>query len=88
MVKEMDCGIVVSDFKLQSRYYVHFRTNTFGKSMNPSYPPSYCTTTVLLEEIALELCNLQSLICQETNQLGYPFLMTVIVSLRTLPTLE
>ena len=30
MVKAMDCGIVV----LQSRYYVHFRTNTLGKGMN------------------------------------------------------
>ena len=30
----MDCGIVVSEFVLQSRYYVHFRTNTLGKGMN------------------------------------------------------
>ena len=35
MVKAMDCGIVVSEFVLQSRYYVHFRTNTLGKGMNP-----------------------------------------------------
>ena len=35
MVKRMDCGIVVSEFKLQSRYYVHFYSNTLGKSMNP-----------------------------------------------------
>ena len=35
MVKTMDCGIVVSEFELQSRYYVHFRTNTLGKGMNP-----------------------------------------------------
>ena len=25
MVKAMDCGIVVSEFELQSCYYVHFR---------------------------------------------------------------
>ena len=25
MVKAMDCGIVVREFVLQSRYYVHFR---------------------------------------------------------------
>ena len=25
MVKVMDCGIVVSEFVLQSRYYVHFK---------------------------------------------------------------
>ena len=35
MVKEMDCGIVVSEFVLQSHYYVHFRANTLGKVMNP-----------------------------------------------------
>ena len=33
MVKTMDCGIVVSEFELQSRYYV--RTNSLGKGMNP-----------------------------------------------------
>ena len=35
MVKAMNCGIVVSEFVLQSRYYVHFRTNTLWKGMNP-----------------------------------------------------
>ena len=35
MVKAMDCGIVVSEFVLQSRYYVHIRANTLGKGMNP-----------------------------------------------------
>ena len=34
MVKAMDCGIVVSEFVLQSCYYVHFRANTLGKDMN------------------------------------------------------
>ena len=34
IVKAMDGGIVVSEFDLQSRYYIHFRTNTFGKGMN------------------------------------------------------
>ena len=34
MVKAMDCGIVVSELVLQSRYYVHFRANTLGKGMN------------------------------------------------------
>ena len=40
-------------FKLQSRYCVHFRTNTLGKVMNPFIAPiSYglnSTTTVLLQ---------------------------------------
>ena len=34
MVKAVDCGIVVREFVLQSRYHVHFRTNTIGKGMN------------------------------------------------------
>ena len=29
-----DCDSIVSEFKLQSRIYVHFRTNTFWKDMN------------------------------------------------------
>ena len=35
MVKMMDYGIVVSEFELQSHYYIHFRTNTLRKVMNP-----------------------------------------------------
>ena len=35
MVKAVDWGIVVREFALQSRYYVHFRANTLGKGMNP-----------------------------------------------------
>ena len=53
VIKAMDCGIAVKEFELQSRYYVHFRTNTLGKGMNPTNSPSYglnSTTTVLLEE--------------------------------------
>ena len=50
MVKAMDCGIVVSEFILQSCYYVHFRANTLGKGMNPLILPAMGTTTVLLEE--------------------------------------
>ena len=52
MVKAIDCGIVVSEFVLQSHYYVHFRANTIGKGMDTPYPSSYglnSTTTVLLE---------------------------------------
>ena len=39
MVKAMHCGIVVGEFVLQSRYYVHFRANTLGKGMNPLILP-------------------------------------------------
>ena len=34
-VKAMYFWIVVNEFELQSRYYVHFRKNTLGKGMNP-----------------------------------------------------
>ena len=40
MVKAMDCEIVVSDFVLQSRNYVHIRANTLGKGMNPFILPA------------------------------------------------
>ena len=39
IVKAMDCGIVVSEFVLQWRYYVHFRANTLGKGINPLILP-------------------------------------------------
>ena len=39
MVKAMNCGIVVREFVLQSRYYVHFRANTLVKGMNPLILP-------------------------------------------------
>ena len=40
IVKAMDCGIVVREFVLQSRYYVHFRANTLGKGMNTLILPA------------------------------------------------
>ena len=40
MVKAVDCGIVVREFVVQSRYYVHFRANTLGKGMNPLILPA------------------------------------------------
>ena len=40
MVKAMDCGIVVCEFVLQLRYYVHFQANTVGKGMNPLIFPA------------------------------------------------
>ena len=40
MFKAMDCGIVIREFVLQSRYYVHFRANTLGKGMNPLILPA------------------------------------------------
>ena len=40
MVKAMDCGIVVNEFELQSRYDDPFRTNTLGKGLNPLILPT------------------------------------------------
>ena len=49
----LDCDIVKSEFELQSRYYVHFLTNTLGKGMNPTYCSCYglnSTITVFLQD--------------------------------------
>ena len=51
-VKELDCGIVVSEFELQSRYYIHFLEKYLWERYESPYPPKYgvsSTTTVLLE---------------------------------------
>ena len=40
VVKAMDCKIVVSEFVLQSRYYIHFPANTLRKGMNPLILPA------------------------------------------------
>ena len=42
MVKAMVCEIVVSEFELQSRYYIHFRASTLGKVINPLILPDMC----------------------------------------------
>ena len=48
MVKAMDCGIVVSEFELQSCYYVHFRIYTLKKDVNPLILPAIGYTVPLL----------------------------------------
>ena len=51
LVNMLDYNITVSEFELQSCYYVHFQTNTIGKGIQSPYPSSYglnSTTTVLL----------------------------------------
>ena len=51
MAKMLDEGFEVSEFELQLRYYVHFRTNTNKKAYEPHYPLSNVfnsiTTTIL-----------------------------------------
>ena len=54
MANALHDGPYVIEFKLQSRYHIHFWTNTFGKVMNPliSLHPSYglnSTMTVILQ---------------------------------------
>ena len=39
MVKALNCRNVLNEFKLQLRYHIQFRTNTFGKNMNPLILP-------------------------------------------------
>ena len=34
MAKELDCSFYLSEFELQSHYYVHFQSNTIGKGMD------------------------------------------------------
>ena len=48
----MDFNSVVSEFKVQWRYYVHYLTYALGKGMNTFIPSSFelnSTTTVLLQ---------------------------------------
>ena len=49
VVNILNFGLKVSEFKFQLGYYIHFRTNTFRKGIEPLYPHSYelnSTTTV------------------------------------------
>ena len=53
VAKVLDCKIVVCEFELQSRYYVHFRTKTFEKTMSTFIPSCYglnSTFTILLQK--------------------------------------
>ena len=38
MAKVLDCGLKVSEFQLQFRYYILFQPSTFEKDMNILYP--------------------------------------------------
>ena len=53
VAKLLGCDIVVSKFKLQLRYYLHFRTNSLEEGMNPLSYELYCIITVLLQGIFL-----------------------------------
>ena len=58
VVKALVCGIVVSEFELQLRHFVHFRANSLGKGMNPLILPAMRlnrTATVLLDHRRMDL---------------------------------
>ena len=40
VANELNCDNSVSEIDLQSRYYVHFQTNTIRKGMNHSIHPA------------------------------------------------
>ena len=53
----LDCDIIISKFKLQSCYYIHFQTNILWKGMNSLIPPCYglnSSTTSLRMALALK----------------------------------
>ena len=78
VVAELDCGLEVNEFDLQSRNNVHFRINTLGQGMNPFILFSNrlniinCSTRV-----ALALDESRRLICHETKK---PKFETVIAN--------
>ncbi len=51
MTKVLNCELEGSEFKFQSRYYVHFQINIFGEGMNPLIAISHglSTTTGILQ---------------------------------------
>ena len=40
MFKVREFGTIICEFENQSRYYVHFQTNTLGKGVNPLILPA------------------------------------------------
>ena len=40
MANILDFDIIVNEFELKSRYYIHFQTNTFGEGTNHLISPA------------------------------------------------
>ena len=55
MAKVLDCSLEISEFELQSIYYVPFRTNTLGKNIKLLYTPNSVLNgiTAVLSEVML-----------------------------------
>ena len=49
----------MSEFEFQSCYYIHFRTNTIEKGINPLIPASYGLNSTTATRMALALNNSQ-----------------------------
>ena len=41
MVKELECGLQVNELEFQTRYFVNFWSNTFGKGIGDPYPSNW-----------------------------------------------
>ena len=61
LAKMPSCGIVVSEFELQSCCSVHFRINTLGKGMNALISPAMGLTLLSLVYRLSSMC-----ICVDT----------------------
>ena len=63
---ELDSNIILSEFELQSRYFIHFQTNTFSERHEPSSPTSYRLNSITTIDSALN--NPQRLTCHKTKK--------------------
>ena len=62
----LECDIVVSEFKLQSLYYIHFRCYTRRKSLNSLFSSAMGYIVPILFLLALN--NPRRLICHQTRK--------------------
>ena len=64
IIEVLNCSLEKSEFELQSRYYVHFRTNASEKNFEPVYSPCHRLNSI----IALLQGLLCWLICHRTKK--------------------
>ena len=43
----LESDIIISEFKLQLHYYIHFHTDTTWKGIEPLYSPSYGLNNII-----------------------------------------
>ena len=82
MVKAMACGIVESEFELQSRYYIHFWTTTLWKGINPLILPAMGWIVQLLfflkEGFGIELPTNVDMPLTKPNLKLYLFILIIV----------